>query len=98
NGTSWSFAYDSYADLTSITFPTGGSLNYSWQSLTRLPFNLQGISQAITSRRINGGQPWSYSWGAYSNLTATNVVTDPLLNDTAYTMTQVLGGSYPYET
>ena len=33
NGTSYTFTYDSYLSLTSVTLPTGGKITYSWQNV-----------------------------------------------------------------
>ena len=30
NSTAWTFAYDNFGEVTSITFPTGGSISYTW--------------------------------------------------------------------
>ena len=34
NGTAYRFTYDSYLTLSSITFPTGGSIDYTWGNIS----------------------------------------------------------------
>jgi RHS repeat-associated protein len=84
NLTKWVFNYDTYLGISSVTFPTGGTVTYSW---TTSPFT--GKSRVIASRTTNandgtGAHTWNYQW-AGNNLASTLTLTDPLLNDTVYT-------------
>jgi RHS repeat-associated protein len=107
-GPTWTFEYDSrdagdspsvnYGDLTKISFPFGGSLSYTWESIGG---DIQE-SRAVRSRTLDandgtGQHTWTYTpVGGPTN--GTNVVTDPLANDTAYTVTFVGGGQSGYVT
>ena len=91
NLTKWVFTYDSYLNVSSIGFPEGGSISYTWTNLAPNP-----PSRVISSRTINaadgsGPHTWNYTWQNYGG---TVVVTDPLLNDTV--SKEVAG--YVYET
>jgi YD repeat-containing protein len=33
DGTYWTFDYDNYGELSSITMPTGGSIQYTWTTV-----------------------------------------------------------------
>jgi RHS repeat-associated protein len=113
NGLSWIFAYDdtdgttwknnptNYGSLTQITLPTGGTIQYSYATISGVgDFG----SRWVVSRTVNdatGSHTWNYSYGTpyiYPNTTgAPTVVTDPLLNDTTHQLER--WGSYgtPYE-
>ncbi|HXB21392.1 MAG TPA: hypothetical protein VNV88_08425, partial [Candidatus Solibacter sp.] len=92
DGSKWSFSYDSYGNATSIGLPTGGSISYTWTevSLRNCTANdITGVSRAVASRTVNDNQgnssTWLYNWGAaLSDGSMTNVVTDPLGNDTVH--------------
>jgi RHS repeat-associated protein len=106
SGQTWTFAYNSrspgdssslnYGDLTQITFPTGGSLSYTYQFKKS---NINEYSMTVLSRVRNandnlGAQTWSYS-GIFSSPVA---VTDPLLNETDHIFTELgVGGKIAYE-
>jgi RHS repeat-associated protein len=88
NGTAWNFQYsnDGYGDLTQITFPTGGTLSYTWINGVWCGSLVVGPRQLAT-RTLNandgtGNHTWNYS---FTNGGAT--VTDPLGNHTVYTNT-----------
>jgi RHS repeat-associated protein len=113
DGSAWTFNYDSsnttsaYGDLTAITFPTGGSINYVWHPL---PSNLPGESsdptfmpRGVQTRATNandgsGPQQWTYSTtvGSGSTPPITTTVLDPLANQTVHTLS-VADGDY-FET
>lgn len=111
NGTAWTFEYNSrsagdpsninYGDLTKITFPTGGSISYSYANASFLYYTgtfqcaswETPVSRTVVSRTVDandgtGSLTWSYRWGAINYAatpaTMTNVMTDPLGNDTVY--------------
>ncbi|MGB9335216.1 MAG: hypothetical protein WCB14_09435 [Candidatus Acidiferrales bacterium] len=106
---SWTFQYSdrnpgdpsniNYGSLTSVTLPNGGTITYTY---TRTTAGGTGWMRGVASKTVNandgtGNHTWNYSYHVGSVLT--NTVTDPLGNDTVYTMTG-LGGSlsfYPTE-
>lgn len=111
NGTAWTFTYNnnSYANLTQISFPTGGSISYS---STPVSFcdpvdNSHGVPSyhmALTSRGINsndgtGTHTTSYSETGVQNNTVVTTSTDPLGNQAVHTLSSLgtYGCSY-YET
>ena len=77
-GESWVFAYDSYGDITQITFPTGATLSYQYATYplcakyaTAALINIGGTpeSRFVTSRTLDskdgsGPHKWTYKWGA----------------------------------
>lgn len=96
NKQTWTFEYSeqisncggttSLADLTQITFPTGGTINYAYECVA--PLGAPGTTtSAVTSRTVNandgtGAHTWNYS---YTGLITT--ITDPLNNATVQTLT-----------
>jgi RHS repeat-associated protein len=103
--TSYLFNYNAYLDLTSITLPTGGSITYDWQTITLCATSsAEGRSRAVHTRTVNpnDGTPasvWTYSFGPIdSNLNMTNIVTDPLGNDTVHVVTGLAQACSFYET
>jgi RHS repeat-associated protein len=106
NGTAWTFNYDYYGNVSRIGLPTGGSISYIWTtiSIPNCGFTDAKVSRAVSSRTFNDGAGHSntskYTWGTWSGATVTNVVTDPLTNDTVHLFTSLAGqGSCsPYET
>ena len=92
DGTKWTFDYDAYGELSYVGLPTGGSINYSWTTINYTNCNLANmttpVSRAVASRTLNDGQghtlQWNYAWGVASASGQTNVVTDPLMNDTVH--------------
>jgi RHS repeat-associated protein len=97
NGTAWTFEYAdlgggyNYGDLTKLTFPTGGSLAYTWTSVE--------YSRWVTTRTVDandGGGPrtWTYSW-AVPNVGI--VVTDPVGNDSVHNVAPFGSDDCKYE-
>jgi RHS repeat-associated protein len=104
NATSWLFYYsdsdtagNQYGSLSQITFPTGGTISYTYVtggSITDL------ASRWVASRTVNandgtGPHKWTYSYGQPTT------VTDPLNNVTAHTWGAASGACtsscWPYE-
>ncbi|HKV94511.1 MAG TPA: hypothetical protein VJW20_18335, partial [Candidatus Angelobacter sp.] len=92
DGAHWSFTYDNYENLSSITLPTGGTITYTWQEVS-LPTCLDGsgtlVSRAVATRTVNDlvnpPQIWRYTWGTVQqDGTITNYVLDPDGNETAH--------------
>jgi len=93
NGTSWSFTYNSWGDLESITAPTGAVTSYTWTT-----YDLRtcggASSRVVATRTVDakdgtGPKTWTYTGG---------LMTDPLGNDTLYGFTPATPTSYcgPY--
>jgi RHS repeat-associated protein len=104
DGTKWTFAYDNYGEINSVSLPTGGSITYTWTTIG-LNNNCSGqtlMSRAVTTRTLNDGQgnssTWTYSWGSPAGVTVKNTVNDPLHNDTVHIFTAVDGLCAFYET
>jgi RHS repeat-associated protein len=105
DGTRWTFDYDIYGEITSIGLPTGGSISYTWTTIGYLGCNDGNptqMSRAVATRTLTDGQghsyQWTYHWGTISAGSLTNVVTDPLRNDTAHVFSDLSLqiGSVPY--
>jgi RHS repeat-associated protein len=107
NSQAWTFEYDSrdpgdpssinYGDLTKITFPTGGTISYTWAMMV----NSTQESRVLTSRTVNandGTGPHTWTYTPVGGTGGTNVVTDPLGNDTVYTVTNIGNGQSGYVT
>ncbi|HET9165370.1 MAG TPA: hypothetical protein VFP11_05195, partial [Candidatus Angelobacter sp.] len=106
DNTKWVFSYDGYGELTSISLPTGGSITYTWTSISQVNgcSGQTKMSRAVKTRTLDDGRGhtynWTYNWGAVSGGVINNLVTDPLNNDTAHTFTALDGpnGCFFYET
>jgi hypothetical protein len=57
----WVFNYDSYINLSYIGLPTGGSISYTWQTLT-IGTPCDKISRAVATRTLNDNSGHSYKW------------------------------------
>ncbi len=106
NGTTWTFEYDSrapsdpttvnYADLTKITFPTGGFISYTYVNVRNPWCSLActvPVSRYVATRTVNandgtGPHTWNYTWvyspNPWTQVTAT--ATDPQGNDAVHVM------------
>ncbi len=102
DNTYWAFQYDAadpgntnsfgYGDLLKATFPTGGSITYTWGMFAGC--DSSGFSRGVQTRTVDandgaGPHTWSYANG---------VVTDPAGNDTVHTFTGLGGTCSEYET
>jgi YD repeat-containing protein len=96
DGNKWAFQYDSYGELTSVTLPTGGSISYVWGAVN-LTCGGKYVLRAVSSRTLNDNNgnsaTWNYTWGTISNGVLTNVMTDPLGNDSVHTFTSLSGAN-----
>src|SRR5205085_7136902 len=104
DGSHWSLDFDSYGNIVTIIYPTGGSVSYEWQEVSLDScFEATQMSRAVQTRTVSDGQGtsavWRYSWGQpQSDGSITNIVTDPNGNDTAHVMrAQQVSCAY-YET
>lgn len=92
DNSTWSFQYDSYGNITYLGLPLGGNIQYQWQtvSLPAAPIAQTPASRAVQKRTVtdNNGNTYitnyQYGSGTYP-ASFTNVMTDPLGNDTANT-------------
>ncbi len=108
NLTNWTFNYESsYAALSQITLPTGGTISYTW-GLAYAPCQFSsttdprthhvttkwGWSLAVGSRTVNANDGTGAKTWTYSGGT----ITDPLGNQSVHTMTGLAGTGSLYET
>jgi RHS repeat-associated protein len=104
DGTKWAFAYDNFGEISSVSLPTGGSIAYTWTTVSTCSAGQTPVSRSVATRTLNDGQghssTWTYNWGAVVNKTITNTVTDPLGNDTVHVFTALdqLCGFYETRT
>ena len=95
DGSSYSFTYDSgtgsghYGELTSVTLPSGGVINYTWLNYKD---SFQNENRWLQTRVKDGGtttfQPQTISLcSGSSGCQEKTTVTDPAGNDTVYTFT-----------
>ncbi len=101
--TSYTFSYDSYGMITGIGLPTGGSISYTWVTISLPACGTVPVSRAVASRTMNDGlghsYTWNYHYGTVVNGVLTNTVTDPLGNDSVHTFTGLdPAGCRLYET
>jgi len=97
DGTNWSFNYNSYGDLSSITLPTGGIISYTWASSSNWG-TWKGVgppaSRVVATRSADpndGSAPktWTYQYPvtmASGNVTYNTFVTDPAGNSNVHTI------------
>jgi RHS repeat-associated protein len=104
NGTQWTFNYDSYGNITFVGLPTGGSISYTWTTASFPDCSGSNTlrSRAVASRTLTDGttsHTWNYVWGTQqANGSITNVVTDPLGNDTVHTFSPIGAACNFFET
>src|ERR1700677_709214 len=94
NGTYWTFQWSTngYGTLSQITFPTGGTIAYTWACCG--PGNAAVLSRTVNANDGTGAHTWTYTDGA-----GTTTVVDPLGNNTVYTKSTISSGcSYIVET
>lgn len=58
DGTSYSFTYDTYGEMTSITLPTGGVINYGW---TNYQDSYNNINRWLTSRTVGSNSAMTFT-------------------------------------
>ena len=101
NGTSWTFQYttDGNGDLSQITFPTGGTLSYTWASEYPVcSANYYDNARQVLTRTLNPNDgvspPATWNYGGLSDVV--RLVTDPASNDTVHTFQTAGGATCPY--
>lgn len=103
NGQAWTFEYNenltncppsnlttNIGDLTHITLPTGGTIDYTYTCLAPFKSTFPTQTTAVTSRTVNandgtGPHTWNYSYSISSSGSVTTV-TDPLGNDSTHSL------------
>src|ERR1700694_1176094 len=105
DGSSWSLDFDVYGNITTLIYPTGGSVSYEWQEVSNLNSCSEGtnVSRAVRTRTVTDGSGrqavWRYSWGQpQSDGSITNIVTDPNGNERAHVMRPQAAPCAYYET
>ena len=115
NLTTWTFQYEpTYAALSQITLPTGGTIIYTWtlnsapcqnsstyNSQTQVTTTKWGWWLAVASRTVNandGTGAHLWSYSGFSTVGSAVKTTDPLGNDSVHTMTGLAGSGSLYET
>jgi RHS repeat-associated protein len=109
--TAWTFEYSqpdangvNWGDLVKVTLPAGGTISYTWahtqgcHHLFGPPGSWSGhvLQRSIDAQDGTGPHPWTYGAGSSAGQTK---VTDPLLNDTVHTFTELTTNSCAfYET
>jgi RHS repeat-associated protein len=108
NLTNWTFRYEpTYAALSQITLPTGGTISYTWSlqdapcqysqtynSLQQTTTTKWGWYLAVASRTVNAND----GTGAHTWTYGGGTITDPLGNQSVHTMTGLAGTGSVYET
>src|SRR5581483_9756431 len=101
DSTSWIFDYNAQGDLSQLTFPTGGTISYTWANGPVICYAdppSPPVSRWVQTRTVNdgsGNRTWTYSFNAP---TRTMTVTDPDNNDTAHAFTGLSGTCSYFET
>lgn len=98
DGSTWSFQYDTYGNVTYIGLPLGGNIQYVWGTfaLTNCSTTVTYPSRAVKQRTItdNNGHSyvWNYNYGtSVCSGSMTNTMTDPLGNDTVDVFNKLQG-------
>jgi hypothetical protein len=106
NGTTWTFEYNdrnpgdpssvNFGIPTTITMPTGGTINYTFTTIQFRPDGTSSWSRWVASRTVNandgtGPHTWTYTYANVAQTTSTTTVTDPLGNNAVHTFSQVYG-------
>ena len=95
DSTKWIFTYDNYGDVLNVSFPTGGSLAYSYtvgptNATTDESFSTWVASRTVDANDGTGGHQWSYNFQATSGFlySASGVatITSPDGNDVVHTI------------
>ena len=69
NGTAWNFAFDTTGGLSKITFPTGGSISYTWgqdyhcffnTGTVIAQFNADALTRTVNANDGTGSHMWQY--------------------------------------
>lgn len=100
DGTMWTLSYDSYADVSRLGFPTGGSTSYQYGAG---PFSCSGGSRWVTQRTVDandgtGPHTWTYQYTQIAPINGyrafQTTVTSPDGNATVHTISVPVAGAY----
>ncbi|HSY91514.1 MAG TPA: RHS repeat-associated core domain-containing protein [Candidatus Binatus sp.] len=107
NGTYWAFAYNAanpsdnasigYADLVEVWLPTGGTISYQYSNWGLVPgvSNQPSYNRNLTQRTLAVGDGTQYSWKYGVNWNTSQFTsTDPLGNDTVYTLSAIFNSAH----
>ncbi|OAI56907.1 hypothetical protein AYO50_00295, partial [Acidobacteria bacterium SCGC AG-212-P17] len=95
DGSQWTFTYDNFLNPVAITLPTGGTITYEWDThLFNGPVttSMRLVKSRTLTNNLGHSYKWAYQWGTISNLSLTNVSTDPNGSDTAHVFSYLAGG------
>lgn len=102
DNTQWSMSYDSYGEVTSLSTPTGASIQYGWGEGIFPRCNIAGnditkVSRAVLSRTVTdaNGRTFisNYQWTPLAaDGTLTHTVTDSSGNDAAHVFVDLTAG------
>jgi RHS repeat-associated protein len=102
DSTQWTFAYDSYGDVTRLGFPTGGSISYTYQIGPQNCGSGTDRSLWVATRTVDandgtGPHTWNYNFvaapGSIYPASGTATVTSPDGNDTVHTINAPVSGA-----
>src|SRR5262249_7441406 len=68
DGSTWSFQYDSYGNVTYVGLPLGGSIQYQWQThaFPNCPYGSPNtpseVSRAVSQRKVTDNNGNTYTW------------------------------------
>lgn len=95
DGTSYSFTYDSYGEMTSVTLPTGGTVQYGW---TNYQDSYQNKNRWLTSRTVGSNPSTTFTQAVLSQCSSNGTgcqeqvtVHKPNGDETVYQLTLVNG-------
>ena len=110
NNQTWTFEYNSqnpgdpappagqtwnYGDLTKITFPTGGTISYTYHLVTSLSTEAMWVqTRTVKPSSADPGSTWHYNLDSWSNTASVMRVNDALGNDTVHNFTNLGNGNY----
>ncbi|WP_263418904.1 RHS repeat-associated core domain-containing protein [Terriglobus albidus] len=91
DGSSYSFTYDSYGEMTSVTLPTGGVIHYGW---TNFQDSYNNMNRWLTSRTVGSDPAMTFTPSVMTQCASNGtgcqekvVVHKPSGDETAYEMT-----------
>lgn len=91
DGSSYSFTYDSYGEMTSVTLPTGGVIHYGW---TNFQDSYNNMNRWLTSRTVGSDPAMTFTPSVITQCASNGtgcqekvVVHKPSGDETAYEMT-----------
>jgi RHS repeat-associated protein len=104
----WTFTYDNYGDVLQVSFPTGGSLGYTYgigppSAAVGTGFSVWVMSRTVNANDGSGGHQWIYNYQGNFPAGGSSIylypakgvaiVTDPQGNDVVHTIGPGTGSS-----